>query len=329
MGKVDFEAQLSAAIASVRDERDADIFWYNGTIGRGADLSFMNCVKEYRSRNNAAFLLTTSGGSPDAAYKMSRYLQDHYEHIELLVSGTCKSAGTLFAIGADVVAFSPYGELGPLDIQTYKTDNLGEMQSGLVTFDSLDTLTFSAIRAHGMFFSAITEETGHVISVKTAAETAAQLITGIYAPIMARIDPSEVGEKARLMQIAEYYGKRLNLRPQNLKQGALAKLVETYPSHSFVIDLHEAQTLFERVRSMTEAEMTLVEVIGDMARHETRETAKSPKFGTLTEGKIDGGNNDAPKRGRNRASNGKANRRARRGSNGPSDAGDRAEDAQD
>lgn len=267
----------------IAEQKDTDLFWYNGPIARGVDLAFMDYIQETRQRSKACLLLTTGGGNPDAAYKIARYFQDNFDSFCILISGLCKSAGTLLAVGADEIAMSPYGELGPLDIQTYKADRLGEMQSGLVTFDSIETLTFSAIRAHGSFFTAITEETGNIISVRTAAETASQLITGLYAPIFSQIDPSEVGEKSRLMRVATFYGRRLNARSNNLKEDGLGKLIDSYPSHSFVIDMVEASEIFERVRALSDDERHLVAALGMAVRHELKETRNEPAFGNLAE----------------------------------------------
>jgi ClpP class serine protease len=47
------------------------------------------------------------------------------------VSGYCKSAGTLIALGANELAFGEHGELGPLDVQIAKRDEV----LGLVQFE--------------------------------------------------------------------------------------------------------------------------------------------------------------------------------------------------
>ncbi|HXE51264.1 MAG TPA: hypothetical protein VN663_22995 [Ramlibacter sp.] len=70
------------------------------------------------------------------------------------------------------------------------------------------------------------------------------------------------------MRIATEYGKRLALKSQNLKPDTLKALAETYSSHSFVIDQHEAESLFENVRGANEAEQELVAALGRYARFE-------------------------------------------------------------
>ena len=59
-------------------ETEQDIYFYNGDMARGLDLEFISNIYQHRQREKALVLLTTRGGSPDAAYKIARYLQDNY-----------------------------------------------------------------------------------------------------------------------------------------------------------------------------------------------------------------------------------------------------------
>lgn len=247
-----------------------DLFLYNGEISRQHDLDFINMVAEGKESDECMVLLVTPGGDPDAAYKMARYLQHRYESYSVLVPGLCKSAGTLLAIGAAEVIFAPYGELGPLDIQLTKTDQLAGMESGLnisEAFSALET------RARDTFIRTTLEiigSSGGVVSFQTASHSAAEVVGSMYGPVFARIDPEEVGSRARAMRIGEDYGKRLSLKWNNMKPGALDLLSQTYSSHAFVIDSLEAQSLFHRVRMANEDEMSLVLELGPIARHPSR-----------------------------------------------------------
>lgn len=109
-------------------------------------------------------------------------------------------------------------------------------------------------------------ETNAVISFKTAAQAASDLVTGLYAPILSQIDPIEVGDKARSMRIASDYGKRLNARSKNLKDEALDTLTKTYPAHEFVIDMQEASGLFKNVRPLSDEEAKLVDLFDRRGR---------------------------------------------------------------
>jgi hypothetical protein len=73
---------------------------------------------EAKRRPNLILLLVTEGGDPDAAYRISRY-----EKFSCLVSGYCKSAGTLLLLGANQLIFSEHGEIGPLEKYIF-TENI-------------------------------------------------------------------------------------------------------------------------------------------------------------------------------------------------------------
>src|SRR5712692_10477714 len=78
---------------------DTDVFFYNSEIGRPLDDKIIeDCVKRER-RTNVTLILVTSGGDPDAAYRIARCFQDHYKKFICLVPGYCKSAGTLILTG--------------------------------------------------------------------------------------------------------------------------------------------------------------------------------------------------------------------------------------
>lgn len=71
------------------------------------------------------------------------------------------------------------------------------------------------------------------------------------------------------MNIAKEYGQRLDMVTDNLRTGAsLGKLIASYPSHEFVIDMQEARTLFKHVRELTPKEIELCNSLGGLARQQ-------------------------------------------------------------
>ena len=103
-------------------------------------MQFAEFVAKEKKSDHVMLILCTPGGDPDAAYKMGRYIQSKYKSYQLFVPGYCKSAGTLLAIAAEEIIFSPYGKLGPLDIQMTKIDNLAGLESGLNISEAFLTL---------------------------------------------------------------------------------------------------------------------------------------------------------------------------------------------
>lgn len=246
-----------------------DVFFYAGTIERSYDLRFIETVAKKNDETKAKtclVLMTSGGGSPDAAYKIARYLQHRYDSYSVLVAGFCKSAATLFAIGAKEIIFCPFGELGPLDIQVQKPDNLSGFESGLNIGEAFTTLENQARQTYNDMLMEIIQNSGGIVTFKTASDVVTDMVSVLYGPIFAQIDPEEMGSRTRAMRIGEDYAKRLN-RYKNLKPGALETLSTKYTSHSFVIDYLEAQALFNNVRLVNAQEAKLVETLGDACRY--------------------------------------------------------------
>lgn len=240
---------------SENDQIDKDIFLYNGLIFRGEDKKFIEKVENEKEYDNCLIIMISPGGDADAAYKMARYLQIKYGNYTVMICGLCKSAATLFAVGANDLIFTSYGELGPLDVQITREDKLTP-ESGLNLTEALGILESDAIeKFHDLVIEIISKSAG-LISFKTASDVAVKMISGLFSPIFAQIDPDELGARARDLKIGVEYAKRLNTG--NLDSNSLTNLISEYPSHSFVIDYTEAQSLFKNVRLATEVEYEMI-----------------------------------------------------------------------
>jgi len=272
MNDPDLDAVLKLA-RDISSTDNCDIFLYNGDIERGSDLEFIECLYEHKRHDACRLILVTGGGDPDAAYKMARYAQDRYKRFELLLAGLCKSAGTLIAIGAHELIFTPYGELGPLDVQVAKEDKLSGLQSGLNISAALQAMEGRAVKAYLRLIGDIMKSSSGVVSFQTASKSASDVLGSLYGPIFSRIDPEDVGSRSRSMRIAADYGKRFNAVSENMKEGAVERLAETYPSHGFVIDMIEAQALFKSVRVAEPREVELIEALGPSSRWPSKESA--------------------------------------------------------
>ncbi len=222
-------------------------------------------------RDNVLLVLVTNGGDANIAYRIARCLQRSYERFHLFVPGWCKSAGTLIAIGADEIVMTEQGQLGPIDVQISKPDELFENTSGLDTIQAMNFLKDRAFTSFEDSFIDLKIRSNNRLSTKTATEIATNLATGLFQPIYQQIEPTRLGEIARAMSIAQEYGQRLNSKSDNLRGRALQKLVSGYPTHKFVIDREEARDLFRRVREPKEDEQALVDSLEAFVEGLTRE----------------------------------------------------------
>lgn len=258
------------AIDKVIERFDADVFALSGPIDdRQRDNLFAH-VKEYRKRKNVLLVLCTYGGSASAAFRMARHLKKVYEKFTLVVFGECKSAGTLIALGADEIFMGCRGEFGPLDVQLSKEDDIVSQSSGLDISTALGFITDQAFTIFERHFVEVKERSFGVISTKTAADIATHIAVGLLSPITQQIDPLKLGEIQRAMKIAEQYGRRMGV-----PDAVLRKLVHSYASHDFVIDVDEARNLFPCVSELDdlltefeeELDQTVVKEVGDSVFH--------------------------------------------------------------
>lgn len=248
------EDSLSSLGRRVSDTLDADVLVYDGPIDAPCDYWLHDECRERKRRKNVLMMIHTHGGSADVAYAIARCLQRNYQRFIIYLNGCCKSAGTLIAIGANELVVPDAGELGPLDVQLAKPDELGEVSSGLTITNALTTLQPQAFALWEHFFLELKVRSNGQITTKSSSEIAAEIVGHLFAPIYAQIDPQRLGEIDRAVRISVEYGQRLD---RNLKPDALARLVSDYPSHEFVIDREEAAELFQSVRQPTNDELLL------------------------------------------------------------------------
>lgn len=238
------------------DDFDEDIILYIGDISRRGYEHITHVCQSQKLSESAYVIMITPGGDPHAGYRIARCLRHHYGNFKLLVPDMCKSAGTLIAIGAHELIIADRGELGPLDIQMTKPDELMERSSGMDIQQGLELLRKQTYTAFEEFMYSTHTRTG--VSTKMAAEISAKLAGSVFQPIFGQVDPVRLGEIFRANAVGFEYGNRLNADSRNLKADALLRLITGYPAHSFVIDRKEASSLFERVRSPDERERQLL-----------------------------------------------------------------------
>lgn len=221
-----------------------DVISYAGTISMAGYESICAQLKNKKG-HKALLVLATPGGDPHAGFRIARALQHEYSEFSLLVPRYCKSAGTLIAVGAKQLFLDDMSELGPLDIQVKKNDELVGRNSGLDIIAALDYLRDQSMSSFHKHCTELVAGAG--LSTKAASDIAARLTIGVLEPISGQIDPMKLAEMQRAMDIAYQYGNRLNEKSGNLRSQGLDLLVSGYPSHGFVIDRKEAKSIFVRV----------------------------------------------------------------------------------
>lgn len=238
---------VGQSISTVAQRYNADIFFVAGNLTDELGHQFVDACPPASGAQNCILLLTTHGGSMDAAYRIARRVKSGYAEgkFMLVVGGLCKSAGTLVALGADTLVMTDRAELGPLDTQVRVRDEFGEQQSGLIDNDALRYLNEEVFNSFQGHLYRLLSLGNSELTTQTALRVASELTLGLFGGIYSQIDPIRFGETAHAIQVALEYGYHIN--GSNVKEGALEKLARGYPSHGFVIDRREAADLFYSV----------------------------------------------------------------------------------
>ncbi len=259
-------SEIETKVDALAQELNADIVVYFGDVTRAESNYLIQQANKRKLRKNILLLLMTLGGDPNAAYRIARCFQTVYNTVKkdkvkadgetngeftVLIDGVCKSAGTIMCIGADKLLMSPHAELGPIDVQLRKQDEVGERTSGLTPIQAVQFLETQSTVLFKRHFKSLRFSDDLGFSTKMAAHIAADMTVGLLRPIYEQIDPLRLAEVDRSLRIGKEYGERL--QHDNLKDEAINKLVVGYPSHGFVIDKAEAATIFKSVGEPTEA----------------------------------------------------------------------------
>lgn len=222
-----------------------DVYKYAGAITPQGYSKLCKALAKGDRTRRALLVIATPGGDPHAGFRIARALQHSYDQgFEALVPRYCKSAGTMILLGASIVHMADESELGPLDIQVKKNDELYGRSSGLDMTQAVGFLRGEAMTSFNEYMDQLVRRG---LSTRIAADIAVKLVQGNLNPIAAQIDPIRLAEMQRATSITLSYGMRLSDTGKNVLPGGLEQLVAGYPSHSFVIDRKEARTVFNSV----------------------------------------------------------------------------------
>lgn len=261
---------FNSAVLAVEDAYDADIFLYNAPIGDEGFSNLANsvaCRRPAGGRKNCMLILVTLGGLANSAYQIARLLQVSYDKFYLFAPSVCKSAGTIVALGAHELVMDVFSELGPLDVQLLDKDEIGSRKSGLLTRSAFEALAKESFDLFSHHMLNIKIASGGLVSFKLAAELSARMTSDLMAPVFSQLNPDVIGSDYRDLAVAMEYGERLAQRSDNLHSHAIQRLISGYPSHDFIIDRDEANTLFRHVK---EPSAELYDLVGHIAQYTHR-----------------------------------------------------------
>lgn len=272
---------IAESARRVSDVYGADIYLYSGPIddgGYGQVASEIARTKQQAEdgritgHNTAILILTTTGGQANPEYQIARLFQTQYTEFVIFTPSYCKSAGTIIALGAHKLLMDVFSELGPLDVQLLKENEILSRRSGLLlrsSFESLQEVSFDLFQ-HLML--SITLASEGQVGFKVASELSATMTSNLLSPVYSQINPDVMGSDYRDLNVALHYGFRLAGVSGNISSGGVRHLVEHYPSHDFIIDSQEAGTIFENVAEPLPELYDLLGLLGEIAYVEQERT---------------------------------------------------------
>jgi len=192
-------------------------------------------------------VIHSGGGIAHSAYQVVELLRFHTKQLNACVPFWAKSAATLLCMGADKIVVGEHAELGPLDVQMYEERKAGKgtFTSALNPFKSLEQLVAASVEALAAAMRFIVEE--YEMSYDESLPHAVAFVGQTTGPLVSRLDPDKLGQYNRELSVAIEYGRRLLTRYRGLSHSAAGDLVERlvygYPSHEYIIDYRELETL--------------------------------------------------------------------------------------
>lgn len=232
-------------------------------------------LSEYLSRyswhekyDELSVLMHSLGGDPKETYRMMLILRLHMDDIEVLVPQEAKSAATLFCLGANKILMGSMGELGPLDMQLVRTDEHGHKhrRSTLDSFKASEQMLNHTILAFQKIIGNTPLNASQANPQRSPLEehNANELMASIVSNLYQKFDPDELGKDSRYLAVGEQYARQLLSRAnyeESKAQVIAQRLVWEYPSHDFLIDLHEAKEIGLNIEYLDERFSKFYEVV--------------------------------------------------------------------
>jgi hypothetical protein len=186
--------------------------------------------------------LDSPGGDAHSAYKLALMLRAAASRVRVVVPDFAKSAATLLAIAADEIYLAPGADLGPLDGQMVDEGSVSGSISALSIARAADEVARDAVQMAidgGADLLAITG-----LSRAQTIEAMLTFSARFSEPLVCQLDPKVVHSAKQTLKVTAKYAEHLLREVGNPDPEGIAKvLVETFPTHGYVISPNEAKSL--------------------------------------------------------------------------------------
>lgn len=246
------------------DVLDGPIFLICGRIDNALQIACLDFVKTQKGPVHKLNVFACSeGGDPDVAFNAVNILRSGSERLAVFVPDFAKSAATLFCLGADEIIMAVGSQLGPLDMQVPDPRNSPENISALSGYQALEAVANFLhneidVTVKQLYHKART-------NISDSLSYAMKLVDSMARPLFEQVNPLDLGRFSNSLEVSERYGRELLCRyqqkPEKDANKMVSRLVRNYPSHSFVIDLPEAQKIGLNARTPNADESKIMDAI--------------------------------------------------------------------
>ncbi len=192
-------------------------------------------------------IIHTQGGSADVAFQIAKCLLTSCKKLNIIVPFLSKSAGSIICLAADNIVLTPLSELGPLDTQIKEDQDGGPAvyRSALNEFQALEQIRKHCLESLNLATLMILSSSG--MKIPDSVELATNFVGNTSANLYSQLDTKRIGAYFRALEIGKQYGVKILTRykgwDRDKANATISRLVWEYPSHSYIIDKEELESL--------------------------------------------------------------------------------------
>jgi hypothetical protein len=197
--------------------------------------------------------LDSPGGDAHAAYKLALMVRDAAAKVRVVIPDYAKSAATLLSVAGDEIYLAPGADMGPLDGQMLDEGSVSGQISALNIAWAADEVARDAVKMAVQGGVDLLTITG--LSRAQTIDAMLSFSAKFSEPLVCQLDPKVVHEAKQMLKVTTKYAEKLLEETGCHDPERVAKsLVETFPTHGYVISFDEARGLGLPVRRLDEYE---------------------------------------------------------------------------
>ena len=195
--------------------------------------------------------LDSPGGDAHAAYKLALMVRDAAAKVRVVIPDYAKSAATLLSVAGDEIFLAPGADMGPLDGQMLDEGSVSGQISALNIAWAADEVARDAVKMAVKGGVDLLTITG--LSRAQTIDAMLSFSAKFSEPLVCQLDPKVVHEAKQMLKVTTKYAEKLLQETGCLDPERVARsLVETFPTHGYVISFSEAKDLGLPVKRIDE-----------------------------------------------------------------------------